>query len=222
MEFPVCYSTTFVRFMENRKKLIVENVAITFLERGIRSVTMDNVASEFGISKKTLYQYFSDKEALVNAAIDHLIESQRFEFNDPSMGNAIDIVVSIREQIASLLKMYHHNIESELKATYPEIHRKVYAVKRKKIYENTYANLRQGIAEGLYRNDIDPAFIARLQMGRILYTMNPDYHIFEEFEVHSVSFYDSIIDYHLRAICTRKGLEYYHKITNNVQHDTEN
>jgi len=206
--------------MEEKKEYIVENVAFLFLKRGIRNVTMDDVASEFGISKKTLYQHFSDKEALVTDAIEFLIASQNFKFNNPVIGNAIDMTIDLRKRISPILKMYHHNMEAELKKTYPALHQRVHDFKRKRIFDNTMENLKLGISQGLYRSDIDPFFISKLLLGRILYTMNPEYKIFEEYEVHSTALYDNILDYHMHAICTPAGLEYYKKLLDNVQNET--
>ncbi|MCK3683716.1 TetR/AcrR family transcriptional regulator [Maribellus sp. YY47] len=206
--------------MEEKKEYIVENVAFLFLKRGIRNVTMDDVASEFGISKKTLYQFFTDKQALVTEVIEFLIESQHYKFNDPAVGNAIDMTFELRKSISPILRMYHHNMETELKKTYPVLFRRVYEFKRKRIFDSTMENLKLGMAQGLYRNDIDPYFISKLLLGRFLYTINPEYKIFEEYEVHSTSLYDQILDYHMHAICTPAGLEYYKKLIINVQNET--
>ncbi|MCE4566695.1 TetR/AcrR family transcriptional regulator [Maribellus sp. CM-23] len=206
--------------MEEKKEYIIENVAYRFLKRGIRNVTMDDVASEFGISKKTLYQYFSDKEALVTEVVEFLIASQDFKFNNPAIGNAIDMTIALRKRISPVLKMYHHNMETELKRTYPALYHRVYDFKRKRIFDNTMENLKLGISQDLYRPDIDPFFISKLIVGRILYTMNPEYKIFEEYEVHSTALYDHILDYHMHAICTPEGLHYYKQLTNNIQNET--
>ncbi|MFV0593067.1 MAG: TetR/AcrR family transcriptional regulator [Draconibacterium sp.] len=205
--------------MEEKKDFIIENVAFLFLRKGIRNVTMDRVASDFGISKKTLYQYFSDKEALVTAAIEYLIATQGYDFNNPEIGNAIDMTIDLRKRISPILKMYHHNMEGELKKTYPLLHQRVHDFKRKRIFDNSMENLKLGISQGLYRNDIDPFFISKLLLGRILYTMNPDFKIFEEYEVHSTAFYDNILDYHMHAICSPEGLKYYKKVINNLQNN---
>ena len=72
--------------MEEKKQFILKNVGNLYFKHGIRGVTMDDVASEFGISKKTLYQYFNDKKDLVCQAIDYYLKNPAFYFNQQNIG----------------------------------------------------------------------------------------------------------------------------------------
>lgn len=192
-----------------------------YMKFGIRSVTMDDVASEFGISKKTLYKYFTDKANLVAEVVDYFLTNPDLDLSSMNRQNAIDSTFTIRKHVAHILKFYNNNIEYELKRSYPDLYKKVHETKRKRIFENTLENLKQGMEQNLYRKDLDPYFIAKLQVGRIIYTLNPDYGIFEEYEVSSLAFFDSMMNYHMHAICTPKGLDYYKKQLNKVQNDTK-
>ena len=64
--------------MNDKKEYILKQIRELYLKFGIKSVTMDDVASEFGISKKTLYQYFEDKADLVQQVIDFYLKSPDF------------------------------------------------------------------------------------------------------------------------------------------------
>lgn len=200
--------------MENRKQHIIQHVGEMFLKAGIRTITMDDIATEFGISKKTLYQYFSDKETLVSQVIEHFLQNKEMMFKASDEGNAIDYVLEIREKVAFILRVYNNNIELELKKLYPKLYKKVHQEKRNRIYTNTVENMQRGIKEGLYRDDVQIEFVAKLQVGRMLYTLNPEYNIFMEQEVNSLSFFDSMLNYHMHAICTPKGLSYFKKRLN--------
>ncbi len=191
-----------------------------YLKLGIRSVTMDDVASELGISKKTLYQHFTDKKDLVTQVIDYFLDDAEYEFKQQRNGNAIDNMFLIRKHVAYILKFYNNRIEHDLKKSYPELYQKIRQVKHQRILDSTIENLKQGMEEKLYRHDLDAYFIAKLQLGRMLYTLNPDYHIFEEYELSSIVFFDSMMDYHMNAICTEKGIKYYKKQLNKVQNET--
>jgi len=217
-KFPKYKKFTFAA-MEEKKLHIIKNVGLLYLKFGIRNVTMDQVANEFGISKKTLYQYFKDKEDLVSQVVDHFLSNPEMNISNPEAGNAIDDMFYIRERVAQVLKLYNNNVEIELKRTYPHLYEKVYETKRQRIFDNTIENMKKGMDEGLYRKDLEPTFIAKLQLGRTLYTMNPDYDIFEEYELHSLAFFDNIMDYHMNAVCTAKGLEYYKKRLKIVQNE---
>ncbi len=208
--------------MEEKKRHIIKSIGQMYLRFGIRNITMDSVATEFGISKKTLYQFFKDKEDLVSQVIDfYLNDNLDFEIKNTASQNAIDNMFYYRERIADLLKFYHNHLEDELKKTYPALHTKLHETKRQKIYNDTVENMRQGIDQGLYRPDLEPSFIAKLTLGRTLYTMNPAYEIFEDFELKSVAFFDSILDYHMHAICTENGLNYYKKQLNRLHNETK-
>ncbi len=206
--------------MEERKQHIIENVARIYLKHGIRNVTLDNVASELGISKKTLYQNFTDKKDLVARVVDYFIDDAEYEFKRSKYGNAIDNMFLIRKHVAFILKFYNNRIEHDLKKSYPELYEKIRKIKRQRIFDNTIENIKQGMEEKLYRNDLDSYFIAKLQLGRMLYTLNPDYQIFEEYELNSIAFFDSMMDYHMNAICTEKGMKYYKKQLNKVQNES--
>ena len=191
-----------------------------YLKHGIRNVTMDNVASEFGVSKKTLYQYFTDKENLVSQVVEYYLADKDMDLKNTDNGNAIDDMLLIRSRVAYILKLYNNNVEMELKRTYPNLYQKVYEVKRKRIFDNTNENIKKGIAQGLYRKDLEPSLIAKLLLGITLYTMNPDYDIFEEYEVNSLSFFDNVLDYHMHAICTDDGLKYFKEQLNKIQNES--
>jgi len=191
-----------------------------YLKYGIRNVTMDNVATEFGISKKTLYQYFTDKQDLVAQVVDYFLKDPELRMRNLQSGNAIDDMFCLRNKVAYVMKMYNNNIELELKRTYPALYQQVYETKRQRIYEDTFENLKKGISEGLYRNDLEPSVIAKLLVGRTLYTLNPDNGIFEDYEVSSISFFDIILDYHMHGICTSQGIKYYKKQLNRIQNES--
>lgn len=205
--------------MEDKKLHIIQNVARLYLKFGIGNVTMDNIASESRISKKTLYQYFSDKEDLVSHVVDHFINDTDVDFGMKAKGNAIDNMFDVRRHVAGILKFYNNNIEYDLKNSYPLLYKKIHETKRQRIFENTVENLKLGINQGFYRTGLDPFFIAKLQIGRMLFTLNPDYGIFKEYEVSTLAFFDNMMDYHMSAICTEKGLKYYKKQLNKLQNE---
>lgn len=203
--------------MEEKKIHIIQNVGKLYLKYGIRSVTMDDVASEFGISKKTLYQYFTDKADLVSQVIDYFIKNPAFNLNNCGNGNAIDHYFLLRSHIIKILKYFNNSIEFDLKKLYPKLYKKVHQVKRERIYSSTVANISEGISSGLYRSDLDVEVIAKLQVGRMLFTLNPENEIFSESEVASIDLFDKVIEYHMYAICTDKGIKYFTKLLNNIR-----
>ena len=208
--------------MDDKKEYILKQISELYLKFGIKSVTMDDVANEFGISKKTLYQYFEDKADLVQQVIDCYLKSLTFDLNNKFHGNAIDRYFALRAHIIQVMKHMHNNIEFDLKKLYPRLYRKVYKIKREKIFSNTMENMKEGIAEGLYREDINPELVAKLQVGKMLYTMDPQNEIFTESELMNIETFDTIMEYFMYSVCTGTGIKYYKEQLNKLKNDVEN
>lgn len=205
--------------MEEKKRNILQNAGKLYLKFGIRSVTMDDVAREFGISKKTLYNYFADKEDLVGQVIDFYMNNPAFNLSGSRAGNAIDYFFELRKHVIKTLKYYNNNLEYDLKKLYPKLYKKVHHYKREHIYNNTVKNFVDGVKEGFYRSDLDPVVVAKLQVGRTLCTLNPDNEFFSEMELSSIELFDKIVDYHMHAICTEKGIKYFKEQLNKIQNE---
>ncbi|HKL32825.1 MAG TPA: TetR/AcrR family transcriptional regulator [Tangfeifania sp.] len=208
--------------MEEKKHYILEKVGEMYIRYGIRAVTMDDVAAEFGISKKTLYQFFKDKKNLVEQVIDYFLDKSTLDFCSSESSNAIDQILAMRNHVAQILKQFNNTLEFDLKRSYPALYEKVHAIKRKRIYEYTVKNINHGIKGGFFRSELDAEFIAKLQVGRMLYTLNPDNGVFDVSEMASIKLFDQVMDYHMHAICTEKGINYYRKQLNNIQNEENN
>jgi hypothetical protein len=205
--------------MENELSNILDRVAEMYFKYGIRSVTMDDISRELGISKKTLYLHIEDKADLVRKSILH-------KFNNPHKNpanfannnlNAIKEMISLRNMLKPLLQMYNRKMEYDLKKYYPEIYREVFALKKRWFYESTKRNLEKGISEGKYRSDLNTDTISKLHLGRILYTVNPEYQIFDQDEVRSIDLFDEILKYHMFGICTEQGKNEFEEQYNEIK-----
>ncbi len=206
--------------MKDKKAYILEQVGQLYLRHGIRSVTMDDVAAELGISKKTLYQYFRDKADLVGAVVDsYLMKDEVFHCQENKSLNAIDKILWIRKHISEMLKIVHNNMEYDLRKSYPDVYRQITDYKRKRIYQDNLTVMNQGKAEGLFREELDSDLMARIVVGRFLLVFNPDNEIFTDEEVRNISLFDEMVDYHFHGVCTEEGLKYYKQQLNNVQNE---
>jgi hypothetical protein len=205
--------------MENELNGILERVAEMYFKYGIRSVTMDDISRELGISKKTLYKHIEDKADLVRKSILH-------KFNNPHKNkanfigsdlDAINQMLSLRNMLKPLLQIYNNKMEYDLKKYYPEIYKEVFALKQQWFYESTRKNLEKGISEGQYRKDLNTDAISKLHTGRILYTVNPEYHIFDNEEIRSIDLFDEILKYHIYGLCTERGKNEFDKLYDEVK-----
>jgi TetR/AcrR family transcriptional regulator, cholesterol catabolism regulator len=192
--------------MNDELKNILQKVRELYMKYGIKSITMDDVARELGISKKTLYQYVTDKDDLVGKFIDNEILMRQEEICKCfGIGfNAIEELFEISIFMNKMMRDQNPATEYDLKKYYPVHYQKTVKARREGIYEYILLNLKKGIKEGLYREEMDKEIIAKLYLSRV-----EDSHINELFtkeEFTSMRLFVEILTYHVRGIATEKGI----------------
>lgn len=171
-------------------------------------MTMDDIARELGISKKTIYQYVSDKNDLIKQVIELDMQMDHESICNIMLRklNAIDESFEIFKNIVQHIGDVSPNILYELKKYHPEaynMHRDFMWTFSKKCVEE---NMKKGVEEGLYRHDLNTHLIAT---NYILLMMN----IFENSDaygknVHPIEIYKELFQYHINAIASNKGRKY--------------
>jgi transcriptional regulator with XRE-family HTH domain len=192
--------------MNDELKNILQKVRDLYMKYGIKSITMDDVARELGISKKTLYQYVTDKDDLVGKFIDNEISLRQEEICKCfGIGyNAIEELFEISIFMNKMMRDQNPATEYDLKKYYPVHYQKTVKARREGIYEYILINLKKGVKEGLYREEMNKEIIAKLYLSRI-----EDSHINELFtkeEFASIRLFVEILTYHVRGIATEKGI----------------
>jgi AcrR family transcriptional regulator len=184
---------------------ILKKVAALYRRYGIKSVTMDDVAHELGISKKTLYQFVADKSELVHMVVEHVSECNlgSLKAKEKSDLNAIEELIEVSQHVNSMMKDRSPTYEYDLKKYYPEIYRNLMSARRKLMYESMIANIRKGKKEGIYRKELDEKIIAKLHLLRTENLQSSE--IFDEEEMHSSQFFREVFIYHIHGLATEKG-----------------
>ena len=197
--------------MNTEFEKILDKVSLLYRKYGIKSVTMDDVAHELGISKKTLYQYVKDKAELVEKVVEHTRHCNFSAMKDMkgTSDNAIEQLIEVSQQVNALLKDHSPSYEYDLKKYYPDIFKNLMSARRKLMYESMLANIRKGKQEGVYRKDLDEEIISKLHLLRTENIQASE--IFKEQEVHSTKFFREVFVYHIHGLATTKGLEVLHK-----------
>lgn len=192
------------------KETILNTSLRLFTQHGFKSITMDDIAKELGISKKTIYQHFVSKNDLVKATVDYV-----FDTATTQMKNIIGKCESpIHEHFViknCVSELFGFNIKPstifQFNKYYPKLAERVQK-KRHEDYDFTIVrNLNEGVAQGYYRKDLDIDFV-----GRLFFTTSNIFYNDETFTTtqNSQSVSDlnyKLLEYHLRAIVTPKGLE---------------
>jgi len=198
-----------VESMDKQLKELLTTTTEMFYKYGIRSVTMDDIAREMGISKRTLYQYVANKEDLVKQAVDFEISNYDCFFEDLHKKDlsALDQMVYLHEFVIKNIKESPASLEFDMQKYYPKIWKRIEDVRHERMYKFLVANMEKGLKEDIYRTGIDPDIIARIFIGRADTFLNND--LFSIEELSQASFLDQIFSYHIHALCNMKGLAYY-------------
>ncbi len=191
-----------------KKQEIITGVARLYNKYGIKSITMDDVARELGVSKKTLYAFFSDKSELVSDVVDHMIKEKTDFFASQKQGreNAVEELLFIFKYYLSIIKDFNPSLEFDLKKYYPKVYNRVKERKRRGIVENTLANLKRGKKEGFFRQELNEDFITRLYLLRI--ESLPESDLFSQEEIFSQELFEEMFFYHLYGVLSDKGRAY--------------
>jgi AcrR family transcriptional regulator len=202
--------------MNKKAEKIIQQVSQLYLKYGIKSVTMDDVARELGVSKKTLYEHFDDKEDLVKKFIRYNIENIEQKFVDATSKkfNAIDTLIEISRMITSFLGEFNPSISYDLQKYYPGIWKMIIDYKKESVFVNVKENLQKGMNEGLYREDLIPDIIAKIYVSRIEASM--DFNFKSATDITPSTLYVELLKYHVRGIASTKGINYFDKIISQI------
>ena len=194
------------------KEEIIETAKDMFLNLGFKSVTMDDLASEMGISKKTIYSHFQNKTKLVEATTEHLfcsicngIDHIRDEKREP-----IEELYAIKAFVMKNLKDEKASPQYQLHKYYPKIHDTLKIKQFEVMQCCVIENLNRGIETGVFRESIDVEFISRLYFAGA--TCIKDQTMFPRELFSMAKLMENYLEYHVRGIATEKGL----KILNNL------
>ncbi|MEA3445916.1 MAG: TetR/AcrR family transcriptional regulator [Bacteroidota bacterium] len=188
---------------------LLEKVSAMYLKFGIKSVTMDDVAGELLISKKTLYQFVKDKNELVNGVIEQLIETDKSHYvsNIRSNVNAIEQLFDVHRHIRQIMSEVSTTARYDLKKYYPVQYAKLYQKKKEMMLKSVTDNLEKGKKEGLFRENMTTIYIARFFVSRVESTIEMDILLDKSIDEHK--FFIEVFEYHIRGLATSKGLKFF-------------
>lgn len=179
-----------------------------FLRYGIKSITMDDVAKELAISKKTLYQYVTDKDDLVKKTILLHLHTMDYVCMNvcKSEENAIDQILKIAEMMINAHKEVNPTLIFDLKKFHPESYRIFTEHREFQLQKQIKENLNLGITQNLYRDDINISLTTGFYMALIEQTFSSEIKILSNLPF--TEKYSYLVNYHLHAICTQEGIDY--------------
>lgn len=190
---------------ETKLTAILDQTEKLFLKFGIKSLTMDDIANELKMSKKTLYQFVSDKQDLVAKTMQNYCSTDK----DIVLGicsqskNAIDELLDIIKYVKQRLSVFHPSIMYDLEKYYPEAWDSMHKHQKEFIYDMVRDNIKRGKAEELYKTDVNEEIIARIYVNRLDVTLDRMDKIMGKFDF--ITIYIEMMKYHIRGIASDKG-----------------
>jgi len=206
---------------ETTEKLdfILTGSAELFRKYGIRSISMDDISRELGISKKTLYQFVSSKADLLEKGFQKFQQDFIKTIQQVSSGNpnAIDELLEVSKQVNVEYKKYNQSNIYDLQKYYPEIFNNHVRDEKQFTYTMIIENLRKGIQQGLYREGQDIELVAGLYIQKVE-------SIHDEKFLHQVSFtmeqiFEVMFENHIRGIANQQGITYFEQRKQQLKFD---
>jgi len=204
---------SFVALMEEKdiKDRILKGAEELILKYSIRSVSMDDIARHLSISKKTIYQYFADKDEIVTTVAAYHMEKNRVQFDSfrASAKDAIDELV----RISICLRIDFQKMNPALLFDLQKYHSRAWNVwlehKQNHVRESIIANLKQGIAEGFYRPEINTEILANTRLELIQLAF--DDRIFNPSKFSLTEVHLQLFEHFIYGLLTDKGRKTYEK-----------
>ena len=186
---------------------IVQKALELFMRYGIRSISMDEIASQLGISKKTIYHSYKDKDALVDGVLDikmNRMECDCFSIRKDSE-NAVHEMFLGLDIMEEVFAGFNPSFLFDLEKYHPKEFKKFTEHHNAYLYETIKDNLEKGMAEGNYRPEIDVDIIAKYRIGSMFLIFNMNYFPHGSYPLSRLSI--EITDNYLHGLVTPKGKE---------------
>jgi AcrR family transcriptional regulator len=196
-------------------EMILTKAKELFFSYGLKSISMDDLAKSAGVSKKTIYQFYSDKNELVAQVAQDLVHCHHRLFSD-SRNSAIDAIDEVLKQSdepfdtwATVTPGFFH----ELRKYFPEAWSRVEQHRQKVLLPGITSNLQKGIAEGFYREDLNIGFTAGMRIHQLQTALQPG--VFAGVKMNVSQVMKELTNFYLHGISTDKGKKLLNKYLKN-------
>ncbi len=194
---------------------IFQQAHLLFMQYGLKSVSMDDIAGKMGISKKTIYQFYADKEALVAEVVKQITSENQFQCDSDIINseNAIHEIILAMEQMSKLFETMNPSILFDLHKYYPQAFKLFLAHKNDYVYGKIKQNIIRGIKEGLYRDDLNLEIVSRYRVESIIIAFNPEFQTSVKSSLVSIA--QELSTFFLYGVVNEKGYKLINKYTKN-------
>ncbi|MEO7212164.1 TetR/AcrR family transcriptional regulator [Mucilaginibacter sp.] len=202
----------------SQEERIIKGALDLFLQAGIKSVTMDDIARHLGMSKKTIYQYFGDKNELVVALVKSRLQEDEREMNAimESSANVIEEMIKMMKCSEDILSRVNPIVFHDMQKYHPEAWQEFQRFKAEVIISKLEELLLKGISQGFIRDDIDVKILATMRVNQVEMGFNTQ--IFPIANFNSWKVQVQLLEHFNYGICTIKG----HELLDNYKQQNAN
>ena len=189
----------------NTKDRIRQKADELFMRYGLRSVSMDDIANSLGISKKTIYQFFADKNELVDAVLAETLSfnKQNCDRNRNCSANAVEEIFLSMDIADQIFRNMHPSVIFDMQKYHPQAFSRFLKHKNEYLYSIVFKNLERGIKEDLYRPEINAEILSRFRVESMLLSFNPEFYIGQKHNIAEVE--RQLLEHFLYGIASLKG-----------------
>jgi AcrR family transcriptional regulator len=183
---------------------------------GITSLTMDDLASHMGISKKTIYQYFESKQELVDYMVVRRLNQTVLKIDEAmkSHHNVIHVFIRIMRLLPEIMGAINPVVFDELKSKYRSTWKRFEEIKQKHMFNSLMVLLEKGKKQGYFRKNIHSEILVQMRFLQVESTFNSKSYPFHKYAFDEI--HRQLLEHFLCGICTLKGLELYEKLKTSV------
>jgi len=188
-----------------------------FLSSGIKSVTMDDIARHLGMSKKTIYQFFKDKNELVIALVKRKLQEDEDQVSEiiSKSGNVIEEMINMMKCSEEIFSRINPIVIYEMQKYHPEAWKHFQNFKSGVLVQTLEDLLNKGIKQGYIRPEIDVKILAKLRVNQVELGFNTSIFPVAEFNVWKVQ--QQFNEHFNYGICTLKGYKLLNQYKNVVE-----
>ena len=197
------------------EELILAKARELFLFYGLKSITMDDVAKSAGVSKKTIYLFYDDRNELIRAIVDDLIAEHSRLLSECQLKakDAIDEVLMQTNAPFNTWAAVHPGFYFELEKSFPELWKRLELHRQNVLFPEIVRNLGRGQEEHVYHNELDVLFTADVRVHQLKSALYPQQ--FSDRKMNVSKLIDGLTQFYLNSITTEKGKKLLHKYLKN-------
>ncbi len=192
--------------LEQKDRILHKSLEL-FSKYGFRAITMDEICTQLGISKKTLYQFYSDKDSLIDECMEMDMDNSKSDcvIATEMSENAVDEIFITLEFITQEFKDLNPIVMHDLKKFYPVTYDKLQNHINNFYYTIIHNNLQKGISEGLYRKNLEIDILTKFRLSTILLGFDQNIYPSEKYSLIKVT--EILLEHFLYGIVTEEGFK---------------